>query len=64
MFSANRSPILHQDYHYLQIDRIELALEARHLGVLSGASKMIYEHMVRLAQTMHLFCTDTNTLSK
>ena len=35
-----------------------------HLGVPSGVSKMISEPMVRLAQTMHLSCTDTNTTSK
>jgi hypothetical protein len=33
-------------------------------GVPSGASKMISEPMVCLAQTMLLPCTDTNTLSK
>jgi hypothetical protein len=27
-------------------------------------SKMISEPMVRVAQTMHLSCTDTNTISK
>ena len=45
-------------------DRNELPLEARHLVVPSSASKMIFEPMVRLAQTMHLSCTDTNTNSK
>ena len=35
-----------------------------HLRVPSGASKMISERMVRLAQTMHLSCTNTNTISK
>jgi hypothetical protein len=39
-------------------------LEPRHLGVPLGASKTISEPMERLAQTMHLFCTDTNTVSK
>jgi hypothetical protein len=29
-----------------------------------GASKMIFERMVHLAQTMHLSFTDTNTVSK
>jgi hypothetical protein len=29
-----------------------------------GAAKTISEPMVRLAQTMHLSCTDTNTISK
>jgi hypothetical protein len=63
-FSANRAPILHQDYHYLQMDRNPLPLEHRHLEVPLGASKMISEPMVRLAQTVHLSCTDTNTVSK
>jgi hypothetical protein len=36
----------------------------RHLRVQSGASKMITDPMVRLVQTMHLSCTDTNTVSK
>ena len=35
-----------------------------HLGVPSGASKMISEPMVRLAQTMHLSCVEVNTISK
>ena len=60
---ANRAPILRQYYHYLQTDRNELSVEPRHLGVPSGASKMIYDPMVRLAQTVHLSCTDTNTVS-
>ena len=63
MFGANHAPILRQDYHYLQMDRDELLLEPRHLGVSSGVSKMISEPMVRLVQTMHLSCTDTNIVS-
>ena len=39
-------------------------LEPRHLGVPSGASKMISEPMVRLVQTVLLSCTDTNTVCK
>ena len=35
-----------------------------HLGVPSDASKMIFEPMLRSAQTMHLSCTNTNTISK
>jgi hypothetical protein len=35
-------------------DRNELLFEPRHLGVPSGASKMISEAMQYLAQTMHL----------
>jgi hypothetical protein len=53
-FSANRAPILRQDWHYLQLDRNELPLEPRHLGVPSGASKRISQPMVRLAQAVHL----------
>jgi hypothetical protein len=30
----------------------------------AGASKMIYEPMVGLTQTVHLSCTDANTVSK
>jgi hypothetical protein len=35
---------------------------ARHLGVPSGASKMISEPMVRSAQTMHLSCVKIRTI--
>jgi hypothetical protein len=40
------------------------APDLRHLGVPSGAYKMIYEPMVRLTQIEHLSWTDTNTVSK
>ena len=63
-FDTNRASIVRQDWHYLQMDRNELRLEPRHLGVPSDASKMISEPIVRLAQTMHLSCSDTNTVSK
>jgi hypothetical protein len=33
-------------------------------GVSSDASKMIYELMVYLVQTVHLYFTNTNTISK
>jgi hypothetical protein len=36
----------------------ELLVEPRHLGVPSGASKMISMPMVCLVQTVHLSCTD------
>jgi hypothetical protein len=39
-----------------------LPLEPRHLVVPLGASKIISKPVVRSSQTMHLFCTDTNTL--
>jgi hypothetical protein len=38
--------------------------DPRHLGVPSGASKTIYEPMVRLTQIEHLSCPDANTVSK
>ena len=59
MFGANRAPVLHR--HWLPTDRNEIPLDPRHLGVPSGASKMILEAMVCLAQTMHLSCTDTGS---
>jgi hypothetical protein len=63
-FSTNHAHILRQDYHNLQMDRNEHPLDPCHLGVPSGACKMISELMVHLAQTVHLSCTDTNTISK
>jgi hypothetical protein len=41
-----------------------LSVEPHHLGVPSGVSKMIYEPKVYWAQTVHLSCTKTNTVSK
>jgi hypothetical protein len=61
---TNRAPVLNQDLHYLQMDRNELPLEPRHLWVPSGASKMISDPMVHMTQTMHLSCTDANSVSK
>jgi hypothetical protein len=46
-----------------QMNWIKHPLELCH-RVLSGASKMISEPTVCLAQTMHLSWTDTNTISK
>ena len=46
----------------IQTDGNEIPLEPRHLGVLSGAVKMISKPC--LEQTMHLSCTNTNTISK
>ena len=63
-FSANRAPTLRQYYHYLQTDRNELSVEPRHLVVPSGASKIIPEPMVCLAQTMHLSCVEISTMPK
>jgi hypothetical protein len=50
--------------HCLQIDQNEIPDDTHHLAVLSGASKTISEPVVHLAQTVHLSCTDTNTISK
>ena len=63
-FDANRAPTLRQDLQYVLKDRNELPLEPGHLLVATSASKMISDPMVRLARTMHLSCTDTNTDSK
>ena len=63
-FGANRAPTLRQYYHYLQTDRNELSVEPRHLVVPSGASKIIPEPMVCLAQTVHLSCSDASTVTK
>ena len=63
-FAANRAPILRQDYHFHQMDQNEMLVDPRHLGVPPGASKTISEPMVRLAQTVHLSCTNTNTVAK
>jgi hypothetical protein len=63
-FGANRATILHQGDPYVQTDQNMLAIEPHHLGVPSSASKTISEPMARLAQTVHLSCTDTNTVSK
>jgi hypothetical protein len=46
------------------MDQSEHPLKPRHLGVPSGAPKRISEPMVRLAQTVHLSCTDPNAISK
>jgi hypothetical protein len=46
------------------MDRTELPLQPRHLGVPPSASKMISMPMVCSVQTMYLSCTDTNIASK
>jgi hypothetical protein len=61
MFSTNCAPILNQHQHYLQMDQNDIPHDPRHLGVPSGASKMISEAMVRLTQTMHLSYVKINT---
>ena len=61
-FVTNRPHILHKYEHYIQMDRNEIPLEPRHLGVLWCAVKMISEPC--LQQTVHLSCTNANTISK
>jgi hypothetical protein len=58
------SPILHGRKHYLQTDQNEIPHDLGHQGIPSGASKMIFVPVVCLAQTIHLCCTDPNTISK
>jgi hypothetical protein len=48
----------------LQMDRNELPHEPRHLRVPSGVSKRISDLVERVAQTVHLSCTDANTVTK
>jgi hypothetical protein len=40
----------------------EIPYDPRHLGVQSGASKMIYEAVVRSAETVHLSCVKISTI--
>jgi hypothetical protein len=63
MFGANHAPVLHQDQHYLQMDQNELPLEPRDLGVPLGASKTISEPMIHSVRTVHLSCSDANSVS-
>jgi hypothetical protein len=46
------------------MDWNKLPLEHHHLGVPLGVSKMIYDPIVHLVQTVHLSCSDTNIVSK
>jgi hypothetical protein len=43
---------------------MEILHDPRHLGVPSGASKMISVAMLRLVQNMDLSYTETNTISE
>jgi hypothetical protein len=63
-FDTNDAPFLRQDYHYLQTDSNKLPLEPHYQGVSLGTSKMNSKPMVRSAQTLHLYCTKSNTVSK
>jgi hypothetical protein len=63
-FGANCAPIMHRNQHYLQKDQNEILHDPRHQGVPSGVYKTVSEAMVRLVQTVVLFCTDANTICK
>jgi hypothetical protein len=63
--------ICHKPYTYLAptqtfspSDHNEIHHDRRHLGFPSGASKMIFEPMVRPAQSVHLSCVKITTISK
>ena len=45
------------------MDQNKLLAALSHLGVPSGASKMIFDPMVRLAQSVHLSCTNIDNIS-
>jgi hypothetical protein len=58
------APILLWHWHRHGMDRNKTPHEPQNLGVPSALSETISKPMVRLVQTMHLSCTDTNTISK
>jgi hypothetical protein len=60
----NCAPIWRRDSHYLQIDQNEVPLDSRHLRILLGAPKMIFEPVARSAQTVHLYCIEINSISE
>jgi hypothetical protein len=64
MYGANHAPIMHRNKLYLQKDRKEILHDPRHLGVPSGASKIIFEAVLRVVQIVDLSCTETNNISK
>jgi hypothetical protein len=63
-FGVNYASILRQDQRYLQTDQNELPLEPHHQGVSLCTSQMIYEPMVRLAQTVYLSWVKISTFSE
>jgi hypothetical protein len=46
------------------MDQNKILHDPRHLVVPLSAPKTIFESVLRLAQTVHLSCTYTNTVSK
>jgi hypothetical protein len=63
-FGANLAPFLNRQQHYLQMHQNMIPHDPRHLGVPSGASKIISEAMVRSALTVHLSCLKISTIFK
>jgi hypothetical protein len=63
-FGANCRSILHREKYYLQMDRNEILHDPHHLGVPSGASKIISKLTVRSAQTVQLSWLKISTISK
>jgi hypothetical protein len=46
------------------MDENKLSLKPRHIGVPSGASKVIFESMGRLTRTVHVSCLKISTIYK
>ena len=61
LWYVRRQPCTYLAPTLVPTDRNEIPLDPRHLGVPSGASKMISEPMVCSAQTVPLSCTDTGS---
>jgi hypothetical protein len=64
MFDTNHAPILHRHLHCLLPDQTKIPHDLCHLGIPSGASKMISEPVVRSKQIVHLSCVKISTISK
>jgi hypothetical protein len=63
-FGANRTPIMHRHYHCLQADQNKIPHDPHHLGVPSGASKMIFEPTVRSTHDVQLSWVKVSTIFK
>jgi hypothetical protein len=64
MFGANRLLILHQDWHYLQMNQNLFPLDPHHIGVQLVVPKLISEPMICSVQPLQLFWAEINTISK
>jgi hypothetical protein len=60
-FNANRAPIF---YSTISKGTKEISTRPSSTRSTAGASKTVYEPMVRLTQIEHISCTDANTVSK